>query len=180
VRVSNLASAEFSIAELTRQARQAVARDPSAWVTVDVGVHDLCARAPLATFSAQLDRGLTILWQLRPTTTTSDSNPIPLSSIEDLTRTWRVLHAGPSAGNALKSRQTLPCRLGYDVTRAQLAQLRGRVASLDAILSDMCFKHHYCVYDIGARSHMQLQGGLLLCERPRERLAQGQTRYRED
>jgi hypothetical protein len=156
-RIQNLARPDFAVADLQRQAKLAVALAPGGYVTVDPGLRDLCSGTSLASFRSALARGLRILSSRRPTITTTDSSPILLVSIEDLTREWSVIRSSPAGARMLKVGHHLACGLGYDVSPARLRQIRERTSAFNKVLAEVCFRHHVCLYDNGLRFRMTLK-----------------------
>jgi hypothetical protein len=168
VRAYSFATDAFSVADLVRQARAAVARAPGSYVTLELGVRDLCMGRPLQTFQVELDRGLRVLSKVGRTA------GVLVVSIEDLTREWRVLRADPAAARALRTGRRLDCNLGYRVPAARLAQIRARTMALNDILAEVCFRNHLCLFDNGTRFRLPLKASYFSAADPRRLSVAGQ------
>jgi lysophospholipase L1-like esterase len=153
VRAVDLASdADATMADLAAQARMA-RNDGAEYVTIEMGENDLCGSTSIATFKAELERGLDVLTG----GTRAPAPKILLLSIENIVAHWRVVHADPAARRAFRAGYRLDCALGDHVPGKWLAQIEARARTLNAVEAEVCSTVPYCLYDGGTYFRLPLR-----------------------
>jgi hypothetical protein len=156
LRVATFANDRFrTVADLQIQARKATVSS-ARYLTVDVGVGDLCAGTPHAVFRARLAKALTTLSRSRVQEQGGSPNQrgILLVSIENLARHWRVLGGKSDLGCGL-------------VAGTAVAQIQKRTIALNDIMARVCYRTTGCLFDAGARYRMALRANYFLLFDPR-------------
>jgi hypothetical protein len=146
VRAATFATPSFhTVSDLLPQVRQTIASDLR-YVTVDVGVGDVCSGTPQATFRRGLVNALHSLSKhpaVQQQNRSPDEREILVVSIENLVGHWQ----------ALGGKGDLSCGLH---SAARRAQIRRRTIAFNDILARACYSTTLCLFDAGARYDMPL------------------------
>jgi len=144
--VSTFATTSFrTVADLGPQVQKTIA-STLRYVTIDVGVGDLCSGTRLLTFRRRILNALRALSThpvIQQPARSPDNREILLVSIENLVGHWQVLGGKSDLGCGLNS-------------SARRAQIRRRTAVLNDILARVCYRTTGCLFDAGARYRMRL------------------------
>ncbi|MEU2357435.1 SGNH/GDSL hydrolase family protein [Streptomyces misionensis] len=145
----NYAMTGARMADLTRQMREAAARDPEL-VTVMVGANDACrsstrAMTPVAGFRADFEEALRALRATRPTT------QVYVASVPNLKRLWEQGRDNP-LGKEVWKLGICPSMLGdADDLGASAARRRDRVqervVAYNKVLKEVCAQDRRCRFD---------------------------------
>ena len=146
IRAATFATPSFrTVADLPPQVQQIIASDLR-YVTIDVGVGDVCSGTPPATFRRRLVNALRSLSEhpaVQQLGRSPDGREILVVSIENLVGRWQ----------ALRGKGDLGCGLHLAARRAQI---RRRTIAFNDILARACYRTALCLFDAGARYDMPL------------------------
>ncbi|MDP9303076.1 MAG: hypothetical protein M3O92_01045 [Actinomycetota bacterium] len=146
VRASTFATSGFrTVADLAPQVRKTIASNLR-YVTIDVGVGDVCSGTSPLTFRNRLVDALRSLSRhsvVQQQNRSPDQREIFVVSIENLVGHW----------HALGGKNDLGCGLHSSARRALIQR---RTIAFNDILARVCYRTTECLFDAGARYSMRL------------------------